>query len=333
MPTTAIRLRLRQGVSALVIAGMLTGCVTTRAGRIGADDGTDSCRTQLVALDSTGNFFAEDMLRGAAVGAVGGALLGGILGEGRGALIGALAGAAVGAAGGYWVAVQRQVSDQAGMFARVQGDLAAENVQIDRTQLAFDQLMQCRFMQARMIREDVRAGRVGRAQAELQMATVRDRARRDIELGRTINTQIAGRVDQFEVAAESLAPGTKAANEARRNSANRAAVARTNVPVRLLPSSNAPDIGRLAPREPVTVTGQREGGYVAVTTASGARGFVPVAAVAPTDGGALRAAAPPPADTGDVRTLSAGNTLRRDNFTQAIEVASSAASTGFDLPT
>src|SRR3954454_4546791 len=98
-------------------ASLLAGCVTTREGRIGSDDG-DACRAQLVALDSTGNFFAEDILRGAAIGAVGGAALGGLIGGNwRSALIGAAAGGATGAAGGYLAALQQRNADQAGLRA------------------------------------------------------------------------------------------------------------------------------------------------------------------------------------------------------------------------
>ncbi|MCO6419005.1 hypothetical protein JYK14_23010, partial [Siccirubricoccus sp. KC 17139] len=83
----------RRLVALVTSTALLAGCVTTREGRIGADDGTDSCRPQVVALDSTGNFFAEDILRGAAIGAVGGAALGAIAGgDWRSALIGAAAG-------------------------------------------------------------------------------------------------------------------------------------------------------------------------------------------------------------------------------------------------
>ena len=66
---------LHRGMAVLTAAALLAGCVSTREGRIGADDGSDACRAQVVALDSTGNFFGEDIVRGAAIGAVGGAAL------------------------------------------------------------------------------------------------------------------------------------------------------------------------------------------------------------------------------------------------------------------
>lgn len=57
---TPRRGRLQRGIAMITAAAMLTACVSTREGRIGADDGTDACRAQVVALDSTGNFFGED---------------------------------------------------------------------------------------------------------------------------------------------------------------------------------------------------------------------------------------------------------------------------------
>jgi hypothetical protein len=56
---------LQRGVSVVAITGLLCSCapgsMSTQSQRIGSDDGTDSCRTQLVALDSTGNFFGADI--------------------------------------------------------------------------------------------------------------------------------------------------------------------------------------------------------------------------------------------------------------------------------
>jgi len=86
---------------AVAIVALLGGCVTTQEQRIGAADPADQCRPFVVALDSSGNFFAEDIIKGAVIGASGGAILGGILGGNvRGAAIGAATGAIAGAAAG-----------------------------------------------------------------------------------------------------------------------------------------------------------------------------------------------------------------------------------------
>ena len=90
--------RSRLAISLLVSTSLLAGCaqgpMSTQSARIGYDDGTDSCRRQVLALDSTGNFFGADILAGAALGAVTGGLAGGLIsGNWRGALVGAGAGA------------------------------------------------------------------------------------------------------------------------------------------------------------------------------------------------------------------------------------------------
>src|SRR4051794_11703074 len=52
VPRTGYAAWLQRGVSVVAIAGLLNGCapgsMTTQSQRIGADDGTDSCRQQLV---------------------------------------------------------------------------------------------------------------------------------------------------------------------------------------------------------------------------------------------------------------------------------------------
>ena len=113
---------LHRGICVVATVGLLSGCApggfSTQAQRIGSDDGSDSCRRELVALDSTGDFFAEDIIKGAALGALGGALIGGLAGGGRGALIGAAAGGVAGAAGGYFSALQSQAQNQAQLVGR-----------------------------------------------------------------------------------------------------------------------------------------------------------------------------------------------------------------------
>src|SRR5215475_7354568 len=132
VPRNGCAMWFRRGVSVVAVAGLLCGCapgaMTTREQRIGFDDGTDSCRPQLVALDSTGNFFGAQILQGAAVGAGVGALSGGLIGglatgNWRGAAIGALAGGVAGGVIGgstaYWQALQQQKMDQAQLYSQV----------------------------------------------------------------------------------------------------------------------------------------------------------------------------------------------------------------------
>ena len=338
MPSRSHRL-----VAFATSAVLLAGCVSTRASRIGADDGMDACRPQLVALDSTGDFFAEDILKGAAFGAVTGAVLGAAIGgDVRGALIGAAAGAATGAAGGYLYALQQRSADQAALNASLASDLERENAQLDRTQVAFNQLMDCRFNRAQQIRQAYREGRLPKDVAAAQMAELRARTQHDIALARQINERIGTRGAEFDTAIESVAPGVKSRVIAAKSGAPPvAARARTPVVVMLRPEPGAPEVGRVAPRQTVQLRPAAPGyalveadgqpvGYAetsAFSTAGGRGGGAPVR---------LAAATPTPvaASSGDVRSLAASNIARREGFADSVRTAESAtAGGGFELAT
>lgn len=326
--------RLRQGVSLLAIAAMLGGCVTTQEQRIGAADPGDRCRPFVVALDSTGNFFAEDIMKGALVGAAGGAILGGLIGGNlRGAAIGAATGALAGAATGYWIALSQQSRDQAVLAGRVQQDLGRENAEIDRTQVAFNALMDCRFGQAKAVRQDVAERRISLDEGRARMGQIRTWTDRDIALARQINARLETRGAEFEVAAENLSPGTKDQIAAQKASAAapRQAVATRSAPVLLRPDPAAPEVATLQARQAVTVTGARDG-FALVEMPSGQRGF---AAVDSLRIGAGRSAAPAATaasgQEGDVRRLAATNVAKRDNFSETVQVAERASASGFEL--
>lgn len=329
--------RLRRGLAVLTAGAMLAGCVTTRDSRIGNDAG-DGCRTQLVALDSTGNFFAADMLRGAAIGAVGGAALGALLaaatgqrgsGIAAGAGIGAVAGGVVGGTAGYLSARQQQATDQASLNLAVANDLATENAQLDRTQLAFDQLMDCRFNTAQQIRADLGAGRMSRPQAEAAMAELRNRTQRDIQLANTINGQIGRRGAEFDTAIETVAPGVKQAAAAPKP----AVPARPRAPValRLRPDPASPEVARVSVRDAVTLRPGRDG-FTQVETTSGVRGYAPAQSFP--EAAQLPEASPVAAQGGDVRSLAASNIARRDNFAESVGAATRLTEgQGFELAT
>ncbi len=333
-------IRTRRVTALTLSAALLSGCVTTRESRIGADDGSDACRPQLVALDSTGNHYAEDMMRGAAIGAAGGAAIGALAGlatgGGRGsniaagAAIGAVAGGAVGAAGGYLRARQQQAADQAQLRMAVAGDLSTENAQLDRTQVAFNELMDCRFGTARRVREDLRAGRLSRPQAEEAMANLRARTQRDLELVRTLNARIAERGAEFDTAIEHVAPGAK--EEARSVAAARAVPAQTRstVALKLRPDPAAPEVARLDQRERVTLK-PAANGYALVETGNGLRGYAPAQSFP--EARTLRPSPTPvAAREGDVRSLAASNVARRDNFAESVGNAERLAQgQGFEL--
>jgi hypothetical protein len=325
----------RQAVTGATILALLAGCAT-RTDRIGADDGLDGCRPQLIALDSTGNYYGEDILRGAAIGAVTGGVLGGLAGlaiggSGRDAAIGAgvglLAGGAVGAAGGYYAARQRQAQDEASLNAAIGGDLASENAQLDRTQLAFNQLIDCRLMAAEAIRQDVRTGRVAPTTGQLMMAELKRRAQKDITIARAINEKIGTRGAEFDTAIDAVAPGVRNEVAARAAVPTTPARPRAPVPLRIRPEPGAPEVGRIAANEPVTVK-PATGNFTLVETASGIRGYAPAASF-PTRRPATSSAGGNGGD-GNIRELAASNIARRDNFSESVTNAEKATQ-GFEL--
>jgi len=307
-----------RATAGLTAAVMLAGCVTTQAGRIGVDDGTDACRPQVVALDSTGNYYGEDILRGAAVGALGGALLGGLTtGRWQGALLGSAIGAAAGGAVGYYGAVQRQAQDQAGITQQIVSDLQRENVELDRTQVAFDQLMDCRFRGAQEIRQAVRSGKMSPDAGRQAMAVIRARTQQDIAMARTISGRIGTRGAEFDTAIDNTVPGGKKVvlEDVQQRRAAQSVVVRRPVPVQMAPRQDSAQIGQLQAAEAVTVQ-PAGGGYVRVESGSGLRGYAPAAAI-----GARSQDAAAPAAGGDIRSLAATNIARREGFQDSVSNA------------
>lgn len=334
-----MRASLRRPVASITAAIMLAGCVSTQASRIGVDDGRDACRAYVVQLDSTGDFYGEDILRGAAIGAGTGAVAGGLLAAatGRrgsnilaGAAIGALAGGIIGGTAGYLQARQRQAQDQAGLMMAVGGDLRNENAQLDRTQLAFNQLLDCRVNTANRIRADVRAGRLSRDQGMALMAYQRDLMRRDVALARQINEKIGTRGAEFDTAIETIAPGTKQTVTARVGTP-RPVMTRVSAPIRIRPDNNAPQIGQLGPNEQVTVR-PAAGNFAIVETSTGVRGYVPANAVGVRGLGSPTAGVGGRGREGEFRQLAASNIARRDNFAESVQTADALAQgQGFEL--
>ena len=326
MARTATHTASHRITAAFAATIILAGC-TTQVGRIGFDDGRDGCRVQLVQLDSTGNFFGEDIVRGAAIGAVSGALIGGLAtGRWQGALIGAAVGGAGGAAVGYYGALQRQQRDQAGINAQIANDLQRENAELDRTQIAWDQLIDCRLRSAQQIRQAVRDGRLDRTVAISQLSDIRQRVTGDIALAQTINGRITTRGAEFDGAIDAVVPGGKGAVRVAGSPQPIRVAPRRAVAVTFSPQQNSPQIAQIAARDVVAV---RPGppGFAQVETASGVRGYAPADAVQAPRG----ALAQPPAGN-DVRSLAATNISRRDNFTASVGSAERLAqSGGFEL--
>jgi hypothetical protein len=313
-------------------AGLLVGCsqtmISTQTDRIGPDDGTDSCRPQLVALDETGHFFTTDIFAGAATNALSGAWNGLLSGGG----VQAIVSNTLGATTDYWNTLQQQSMDRMVLSLRVSGDLTRENDGIDRTQQAFNNLMDCRFRQAQAIRANLAARRISRPEAVAEMAVVRERVQRDLGLAQDINSRIDGRAHQFDVAVDHVSPGAPPAPSPR-PTVSQASAVRRPAPLLLRPDPAAPPVTQLDARQQVTVTGPAQGGYAPVTTANGTRGYAPVASL--DNPGKVPQAPPPaaskPAGEGDVRTLAGSNAERRDNFADSVAVSQQAAATGFEI--
>ena len=194
-------------VTITVAALALSGCVTTQQDRIGSNDGSDACYQYRVALDSTGDFYAADMLKGAAIGAGVGALSGALIGGNlKGALIGAAAGAALGSLGGYWNAKMEQGRAQA--ITGVMSDLDTENQNLNRTQVALDQLVGCRRAAIAQVKADYKAKRITKPEAEQRLAGIRGQLDKDYAIASTINQNIVKRRDEYLVAADNIEPGS-----------------------------------------------------------------------------------------------------------------------------
>jgi len=306
----------------------------TQAGRIGPNDGSDSCYAQAQALDNTGNFFGADILTGAAAGAAGGALLGGLIGGNlKSALIGAAAGGVAGAAGGYWAALQAQGQNDQQIEATVTDNLTTENQQIDATQVAFNNDMDCRFGQAQAIRSQYAAGTITLDQAQAQMAQVKQWAQRDLALAQEINTNIQSRGAQFDTAVTNLnngAPPPVAPPQA----LDEAAAMRRDTPLYLRPDPNAPVVGQTTRHQQVTLTGT-SGDYALVQTDDGTQGFAPLVDVGKP--GSTRAihvvpqAVTTSPDATPVQQLDGSNAASRDAFAQNVSVSQTAVANGFQL--
>lgn len=193
---------------------LLTSCAVplTREERIGPDDGSDACRTYVVALDSTGNFFAEDMIKGAVQGAAAGAIAGGLMAAmsgqsgsdiGKGALIGAAVGGVAGAIGGYYKSRMEQGRDQA--VLSISNDLEREAQALDKTDIAIQKLIACRVSQRDRIRSDYISKRISRSEAQSRWSQLQTQVERDNRTMQMVAENIGKRQDEYAYASEQMA--------------------------------------------------------------------------------------------------------------------------------
>lgn len=213
--------------------------------------------------------------------------------------------------------------------AGLEATLRQENADIDAVQIAFDALLYCRWIEARTIRAELAANRVPRRAAETRMAALRARLQRDLARAQAVLDALESRTAQRDAVVEAAAPGSRdAARRARAESgATRSVVAAATVPLRLRPEAGAPEIGRVAAGQAVTVR-PAQSGFALVEGQGGLRGYAPTGAFQIAE---RAPAAAVPGRGGEVRQLVATNIARRDNFAESLSLAREAAVSGFEL--
>jgi hypothetical protein len=224
----------------------------------------------------------------------------------------------------WWMrpSLQRQRTAE----VNLQAGLARENSELDSLQIAFDSLLYCRWIEARTVRADLSSGRVPRAQAEQRMTALRARLRADLDRAKAVLAELDRQASARAAALEEEAPGIVAAlPRVRGTNQLRPVVAAATVPLRLRPDAGAPEVGRVAAGEGVTVR-PAAGGFAAVESGGELRGYAPAGAfqIAERAPVADRPASP-------IRILAATNLTRRDNFAESVSLAESSAISGFEL--
>lgn len=216
----------------------------------------------------------------------------------------------------------------------LQTSLDEENAQIEALQIAFDSLLYCRWIEARTIRADIAARRVTREEGRARLQRLKARVNRDLARAREVLAAMERRAAEREGEIEAIAPGTR--QVAQRAQAERGRVTRVvaaaTVPLRLRPEAGAPEIGRVAAGDPVTVR-PAQSGFALVEGRDGTRGYAPLGAFQAAERAAAGGAGAAGAGDGEVRRLAATNIARRDNFAESITLATQAAESGFELAT
>lgn len=232
--------------SALAVAAMvLSGCAGGVSRDVITATGSDDvCLPQREALAATQQFFAEDIVAGAAIGALSGAALGALGAAvsggdvGRGALVGAVTMGVAGAAAGYWNALQRQQGNNpSGLIATVLRDVTRENEQVVRTRQAWDRLVDCRRGEVTRVRSERQAGRITPSEANQRLGEIRRKVDLDLTLARSIGTKIEERRSQFNFAKEQVAPTPAARTRPRQQVA---AQTQRQRPARVTPAAQTP---------------------------------------------------------------------------------------------
>jgi outer membrane lipoprotein SlyB len=195
--------RSKQHHTHLAIVGfcLLSGC---SALNVSQDDKNDICYSARGELRQSEHYYAQSIIQGAAVGGVAGAGLGALTAAisggniGSAALIGGLSGAVVGGAGGYYLAKQKDISDEQSLAASVRGDILAENGQIDRTAVAFARLRDCRFAAAERIKAEYKASHITKDIAVKQLDDLKRQFDEDIKISQELGLKMGSRLTEFQ---------------------------------------------------------------------------------------------------------------------------------------
>lgn len=192
-----MRLSLKSSASGLVLVSMLAGCAGGPGGQMGTDfdnfltqigsvglfsdgylsDSSDACATQRSRMAETGSFFDNDVVRATLLGAATGGLTSILTGEDI--ATGILVGGAIGLAGGYLAKLAQDGLSGAEITNRARSDIQTDNRRIVELINAFDSLSDCRKAEAAAIQSAFNSGALTQAEANEQMAGVRDRFRED----------------------------------------------------------------------------------------------------------------------------------------------------------
>ncbi len=163
---------------------LIAGCASL--GGTYPEDKGDICAEQRGNLRRTEDYFVkqgvENVLGGAAIGAVSGAIISAISGGniGKDAAIGAIAG------GG------------AGLIKTLYESMNSENQQIDLATNAFNNLNQCRLNAANRVRSDFSSKRITKQVALNKMTDLKMRFNEDVMIAKRIGAKISERSIQFQ---------------------------------------------------------------------------------------------------------------------------------------
>jgi hypothetical protein len=299
----------------------LLGCDSNPTLHSLIDTGPDSCRDQRNALRSYGDYFAQNMVVGAAAGAATAGIAAAVTHQSVGTTVAMIAaGFTIGAAAGYWKTVSDKNANTAARFRAINSDVQAENKKVDGAQQAFNRLLDCRRKQAAQLRADVAAGRVSRADGTKQMEQIKARYADDVEIGKRINANMADHAVNLEYASEQLKPQPYV----------------TIAPTNVYAAENAGSAKLSSFKSDTTISGAAvDKNWIKVTLTGGRTGFVQAGDVELQSARLAkdkktRHAAPAAAKGDPVAEGVFTNLSKRADFDDSVQVAASNTS-GFEL--